>query len=362
MDREKSGEFSKTNMKKLIKSKKKHASGMKSPGYTQNPQLLKKKKKALLIVFMYQSCDLTDYDELPGALIDLYLSYQHAKRIGCDNIKIITDLKDDQKTDLLVRAMVDKIVDHHIIEFIDDMKKAKILNLYTGINRLNELVKNFVTKSDQLFVYFSGHALDGDMILPDSKVRYQKIPSYSEETGLTMLNTVKIEEDNIHHYSLYTFRQLLCDATNESCEHFIVLDCCQSDGMLLSFRFCVDNNIFKLSPSPERKYTKKNILCLSSSSHVENSISTRNGSVFSISLFGNCMSKIHTYPDLCENLEANLSMTQKSIIYTSNPQYTSVWNWMITKNDTQIEYNHLTDIMILNVVGKGTSETEDSQE
>ncbi len=343
MDRKGYGESIKTDLKRPTKIKKKCV----------------KKKKALLIVFMYQECDLIDYNELPGALVDLYLSYQHAKRIGCEDIQIITDLEDDQKTDLLVRAMIDKIVDHHIIEFIDDMKRAKILNLYTGINRLNELVKKSVSKADQLFVYFSGHALNGDMILPNSKIRFQKVPHYSEETGLTMLKTVKIEEDNIHHYSLYKFRQLICNETTRTCQHFIVLDCCQSDGMLLSFRFCAKNNIFKLSPSPDRKYTKKNILCLSSSSHVENSISTRNGSVFSISLFRNCMSKIHTYPDLCENLEENLSMTQKSIIYTSNPKNTSVWNWMVSKNDIQIEYNHLTNIIILKVIEKKTSEEEE---
>jgi len=79
-------------------------------------------RRAILIGFEYKNGK-----RLPGIPVDLYQVYCFLKNNGWKNeeIKILTDIKQDAQTEILKISILDNIVDSGILSFIEDLKERK---------------------------------------------------------------------------------------------------------------------------------------------------------------------------------------------------------------------------------------------
>ena len=156
-------------------------------------------KRAILIGFEYKN-----KEKLPGIIIDLYLAYNFLKINGFKDgeIKILTDINIDLKTDVLRTAILEEIVNSDILSFIKDSKDKDIYYEFTNLEYYNNFETIVKSKTDYMFIYYSGHSKDGNIILPDGSL-----------------------------YSLDLFRDLFVKA--KQC--LFILDCCESTGLNLPY-------------------------------------------------------------------------------------------------------------------------------
>lgn len=120
---------------------------------------------ALLIVFEYWNN--TRYTNLPGALLDLYSALEYAEYI-CGNkskIKIITDISSVRFPQFVEEA----ITNCYIRSSSRDKLEEYCQNIIQVRDRLGflEALQTY-QKDEASFVYYSGHARNSDIILPNS--------------------------------------------------------------------------------------------------------------------------------------------------------------------------------------------------
>lgn len=106
---------------------------------------------------------------LPGIIVDLYQAYLFILNMYPDYIIVITDIMNDQKTSILMKAIVDSIVDADILTFIENIKKKDQYYLYQNVQMLINKIMTISYKADKLFIYYTGHAQNGDIILPNNE-------------------------------------------------------------------------------------------------------------------------------------------------------------------------------------------------
>ena len=168
------------------------------------------KRKALLLGFQYEGDKY-----LPGISIDLYLIYNFLKKIGWkdEEIMIYTDIKQDSDTELLRAAILSKLVDVDILSFIEQIKKKGI---YTEFRSSTSLISKLNQDSERLFIYYTGHCKDGNIVLPNGLISYDYFLSILQSS----------ERENMK-------------------EAFIIFDCCEGD-LKLPFSHTEDNKINSL--------------------------------------------------------------------------------------------------------------------
>ena len=201
---------------------------------------------SILIGFEYKN------DILPGTLIDLYHCYKWCKSFGC-NINVLTDIK-EVNYELLHNAIDNKLANKDLLKFYDNIQPIIISD-----NLIDEILKILKTKiiDDKLIIYYTGH-------------------------GVLYDNLVMPNEDLI---SMKKIKSIIVNNVPISTEIFIILDCCNPDGMGLPFK--LKENSFVLS-STNMKYIdfiEHKILLITSSGNHQKSVATQLGSLFTRYLF-----------------------------------------------------------------------------
>ena len=269
----------------------------------------------LLIGFEYT--ESKKWKALPGIPVDLYQAYNYTKNIT-KNILVFTDIKDDYNTTILQKAILDGYVDSGLLSFIEDIKEKKQYIPYLSttkngynINNFDNTVQGFVSNLDKLIVYYTGHGKSGDIILPD--------------------NT---------HVSLLYLKYLLTGSTNRNCQIVSILDCCESDGMELSFNYSSDG-VWK---HINNNFNDQEIMCISSSHIEEDSTATKAGSIFTRLLFRFLNEKKYiTINDLINN--------DGIYIHASYPNIRLIWGWVTNPSHTNLDISldNINSIITINL-------------
>lgn len=204
-------------------------------------------RKAILIGFQYSG-----EKKLPGIVTDLFQVYTFLKKQGWsdDEIQILTDIERDETAKKLKRAVVEKLVDASILSFIEDLKERGQyvhFSLHNHYHNFSSVFKtnNLSSENDYLLVYYTGHAKNQHLILPQeaqlSFVQFQRL----FKTALT-----------------------LC-----------LMDCCYG-GLQLAFN--LHNGVYRSHPN--LPLTKSKIICIASTKTSQRAITGETGSAFTQAL------------------------------------------------------------------------------
>ncbi len=278
-------------------------------------KLIPKSMKYGVLLIGFEYTHSKKWETLPGISVDLYQVYRYTKSIT-KNILVFSDVDKDYRTSILKQAILDGYVDSGLLSFIEDIKEKSQYSKYESkkqngyrMNNFDTVVTDYVKGLDKLIFYYTGHAKNGNIILPD--------------------NT---------QVSLDYVREILTQ-TNPTCQILSVLDCCESNGMSLPYRLS-SLKVSSLSGSyrlNSLNFMKQKIICLSSSIITEDSMATRSGSVFTRELFGYLESHQDTVITVGQ-------LKDIGTIYGSYPNLKMLWLWI-----TKTKHSYL-DITIDNCV------------
>lgn len=252
-------------------------------------------RRAILIGFEYRLGK-----RLPGITIDLYLMYKFLKDKGWKNeeIMVFTDVKKDYHTKVLKKSILEKNVGSDILIFIEELKERKQYIEFISNGHYNNFSSIF-SSADNLFVYYTGHSKDRNLILP---------------------NSLAVSFEN--------FTTLLC----KSKEVFCIMDCC-SGGIILPF-ICHEN-VFRFE---NEIFYKSRILSIASSLKNENSITSIVGSIFTkkiLSIISEENLSIFKILALCSSTS---SFRDKQTINISStyPNFQYIFPWVYSKPNIHI--------------------------
>lgn len=253
---------------------------------------------AIIIAFGYKA------NKLSGALIDLFNAYIWFKKYNY-NITIITDITTDIDVKVKNYIVNSDEAKRDILFFYEHVKKSsyKCDNVENLCNILRIACKN----KDKLVIYYSGHGISENMLLPSSEL-------------------LPFEK----------FRDIVLEVTNEFTEILWILDCCNPNGMHLPFRLNSEG-FFHMSKS-KISFITQPMLLITSAEQKEKSVSDQYGSFFTRYIFQEL--------DNTRNLLSIISNVSKKISeqYTGYSQTVSIYSSYIF---TQMFFwiNHKTDIV-----------------
>lgn len=249
-------------------------------------------RNAILIGFEYKTSN--KQKKLPGICVDLYLVFSFLKKLNWKDseIKVFTDIKKDEKTEVLKSALLEKTVDSNILTFIEDLKEKNQYIEFKHVNHYNNFTSLFQDISSKTFVYYSGHSKKENLILPNDSL-----------------------------ISLDSFRDNI-----KSEEIFLVMDCCQGG---IKLPFVLNENFYRLHN--EKSFVKSEIICISSSLNDENSLISKKGSLFTKNLFS----------ILSENKELKIIKNKLKLgkFSVSHPNLYHVFNWFYKEINIKIIFN-----------------------
>lgn len=260
----------------------------------------------LLIGFEYSG-----KNRLPGIVIDLYLAYNFFKQYDKE-IVILSDIESDSSTPILRKAIIEQIVNSDILSFIEECKEKNIYKIYKSQGYYNNFESCFKSKDEKLFVYYTGHSKNGNILLPDN--------------------------------SLYSFDNFRNQLENYK-QSIVILDCCESNGLSLPFRLI--DNVYRLENT--ENFTKSRILCISSSLSQQNSIASKTGSFFTRYIFNLLLNKNISLTELMSKLNNHISfspkyqMKQTVNIFASRPDMKWIYGWLWNLIDLDFKIDSVYD-------------------
>jgi len=314
----------------------------------------------IIIGFSYSKIDkYTDRPYLHGILIDMYRAYNYSYKLlnstdkgindqrsnnkdsntqGTDtqrsntkSIKIITDLHIDLTFNEIKDSIIDSIVDAEVINFISQMRKNGFLIDYTSKQQLLEELSNAVLGKKRIFFYYTGHANNGNILLP----LMNDLISYRCTTQDAIIN-------------LSNIRDILSSGSRNSAEIFVILDCCNSNGLDLPYKLV--DKVYRLTSKSNKEYPYQKIICFSSTNIDENSIASKKGSIFSHYLF-ELLGKSRNIGSLLSeiNKECAGQYNQTATVYSSYPDLKILWRWMCSTDSdvVNIKLNCVENYFIL---------------
>ena len=257
-------------------------------------------RKAILIGFEYKLGK-----RLPGISVDLYLMYKFLKEKGWRNeeILVFTDVKKDYHTKVLKKSILEKNVGSDILVFIEELKERKQYYEFSTNGHYNNFSSIFLSY-ENLFVYYTGHSKDKNIILPNSlSLSFEVFASYIAKSK----------------------------------EVFCIMDCC-SGGITLPF-ICHEN-VFRFE---NEMFNKNKILSIASSLSHENSITSIVGSIFTkkiLSIIHDESLSVYKILNLCSTHNRD---RQTINISASYPDIRYVFPWFYSKPNLKI---HVTPYFI----------------
>lgn len=206
-------------------------------------------------------------NKLPGSYIDIYNAYNWCNSFNCDNY-IITDTDYDKNKPNIVSGIKNNNLDINI-HSIDTYPKIIINNSDDLCSNIKTIL-NYGVSDNKLIIYYSGHGVNNNMLMPN--------------------NT---------YLSFNDFKNVILSNTNSSVEIFLILDCCNPNGLSLPYK--LDDNYFKLVNDPNKLFNNidfisHSILLITSANENEKSLATIYGSVFSKILFEILINMNTDYP------------------------------------------------------------------
>ena len=259
-------------------------------------------KVALLIGFQYQD-DPEKY--LPGILIDLYLAYQAVLKMSVDRFIMFTDIKSDLAVDLLRRALRDSVADTGVISFIEEARNKGFYRLYQDKANFIEQVSEIASDGNRIFVFYTGHGSNGDMLLP--------------------------EDDSI---SMNYFRNIVVNNALLEAQVFFLMDCCDNTNLSLPWK--LEGTDYKI----QENFTpcRADVICLTSDNGRGDAHITEKGSPFSTSFFNN-ISKERLISKLVPIVDQQCSCKQKMLCYSSDPRLGVIWGWLLGLPDITCRFS-----------------------
>lgn len=284
---------------------------------------------AIIIAFAYSKTNQDpNRHHLPGILIDIYHAYKYVSSLT-KNVIVITDINSNADISELKDSIINATVDLSILDLLNTLKVNNQLVEYTNKKELLSTIKRSCYLRDKIFVYYTGHSLHGNILLP------------------TMNNDLCYRQDNPVDFTVNfsIFRDALTTASSSS-QIMVVLDCCGSQGLHLNYR--LQNGIYSLIPRGDKVYPLQEILCISSTMSDEVSIASRGGSLFSYIFFNN----LRKYRDIVKLLEKVTEETSKKFdqtptVYSSYPDAKLIWRWLSVNDNVNVKLNLLGNYFIL---------------
>lgn len=171
--------------------------------------------------FSYQMCDTVEQSYvLPGIVYDLYLAYQHATRIECNKIIVITDHSFHNMDQIMVNRIMRGKVDANITTFYETLQINGQLIIFSNLQALENIIRNIGNDATRIFFYYTGHAHHGTALIP--KYRHNASYDKTNPAGLHVVDLVDIISPAIL-------------AAADNCEVICVTDCCNSNGLRLPY-------------------------------------------------------------------------------------------------------------------------------
>ena len=338
-------------------------------------------KVAVLIGFSYGEDNETLYigserNPLPGIVVDLYQAYVASVNMDAQKIIVVTDIIKDQPTSVLRNAIVDSAVDSDILNFIENIKDNDVYHHFIGRDDLMKSVNIIISGADEVFIYYTGHVSRGFLLFPFSffgKESESNVSPIQSNNGrntygchVTMIDgrsqympcheivnhlevPIKTDDEN-SKLSLIDLRMLILTSVDKYAEVFLVMDCCNGNGLGLPFH--LQDNVYRLTNSEPRIYTTQKVICLSSTMFDENSITSRDGSIFTRSLFKQMKERQQSIQKMLEVVgkECLTKYAQTATVHASYPDLKILWNWVYGPTNLSIIIDCQTNTLIVDFV------------
>ena len=285
-------------------------------------------KTCLLIGFSYgdEFDEPKDFERvpLPGIIVDLYRAYNFAMGSEPDEIIVITDLIKDAKTSVLNSAMFSSTVDPGVLTFIEIIKERKEYIRYRSKSSLVRLIKEKVSKADELLVYYTGHARRGYLLLPIIENKFTMVNLASE-----VVEDEDILTPNVLRETIFV------DNIKKTAQCLTIMDCCECNGLQLPYYLTRDKYVLQ----EDRKYYKPEILCIAATNKEEQSTTNRTGSVLTSNLF-DALGQVRSIKKLNTAIPGHIRV--------SHPDIKTVWGWLLHKSDkTKIRVDQYGSIWLI---------------
>lgn len=329
-------------------------------------------KVALLLGFSYGEDSKIKYvaadrNPLPGIVVDLYQGYTIAKQMNADKILVITDIIQDQQTSVLVNSMLDSTVDFGVLNFITNIRRDKQYYQFTSRESFIRMVGNFLSGSDEVFIYYTGHVDNGYLLFPmdgDDIDFGNNINTISQTYSInnsdeSLKNSHTLKTYHLNHQSqpsndntklsLIDFRTIITTSVLSSGQIFIVMDCCNSNGLDLPFH--LNNDVYRLTPKKNHTFFQQKIICFSSTMSDEHSITTRDGSIFTRSLFLTLRDNFRKISDIIGKVGPICSnqFAQTTTIHSSYPNTKYIWEWIFSPSICNVYFDYDNNVIIVDI-------------
>lgn len=269
--------------------------------------------KCLLIGF--ECSDNISHDKLPSLEIDLYNAYKYCAKLvtNLSDIQIVTDIKHVDMKKISHAILTEKCqndVDdflNYILSPVSNEYSPKT-NIIKDLTDFIVFMENYDYKTDKIIVYYSGHAENGNVVLPDGQ----------------MIST---------NYLL----NMIINKCSDETEIVFIIDCCNVSNMGLPFSLI--DNAFILRKK-DLIFRRNRILLIAGSTEYQTSLSTCFGSLFTRCLFPLLISiinreeKIVSYGKLVKKVSENMRKDschhiQNPMIYTSKKETNIIKPWLL---------------------------------
>jgi len=260
-------------------------------------------RTAVIIGFDYKN-----WKELPGIPIDIYCAFKTAMRSKPDRVVVVTDIDRDYEGITYYEAIINEVVEGDLLQFISFIQSQGYHHKFRGSEDLKNIIMEYSSNSSQVFLYFTGHCKNGEMLLPKTSDRaYEAVP-------------------------LSEILEIIVKSSLPTSDIFCICDCCESDGMKLPFILDSTMDRYRLRTDltlQELSFPKQNVICISSSSSNQEAKSNRMGSLFT-PRFCQVIAKCRSLFTSREQVQAMVeSMSDQTItVHSSKPTSKLTPSWI----------------------------------
>lgn len=287
---------------------------------------------AVIIGFSYsKSLKFTDRPFIPGILIDIYHAYKYVRSlIAGDNIIIITDIIADLNIEELRTSITNSVVGTDILNFVTEMRNQGYFRDYISKEYVFKDISEVLKGSKKIFLYYTGHAIDGCILLP---LMTNEI-CYRYDSPKDSIITFSSIRDSISEKSLSNSKIL------------IILDCCNANGLELPYKLI--GKVYRLINKTNKVYPRQKFICFSASTIDESSVASRHGSIFSHIFFKYLKEKRNIW-DLLVTIsdECSKKYSQTVTVHSSYPDLKMIWRWLCFKDKISIKLNSVENYFII---------------